>query len=509
MKRNRLWIVLVVLLVTGLVVTNLYSTRYVLAEEVGTDSDVITDVEPVESTDIESGTGNEVETDPGSDTEVIIIDFVEEVDEDLEIDEDIEVDTEDVIDSDVVDTIEDEKQIVSQIDLNTDGYELLETYDSSLPEGLILDLDYTDYWINPQYVVVLSGSVNIRSGPTTSFEVVKRGYYGEKFSLVETVRGEYFSKSDSDLWNKIFWWENGEQVYGYVYAPIVNKRNFRFAEMFEEVTDLKLAVDATETGFVYNVGNSNGRAPLYKGVYKEDDYGVPRYQGAPAYHAPDWDANNMRYLQDGILLAILEDTGKFYKVNSYDFEGEYYVPKRYITLRNSIENLKQIIVVDIKNQNEGIFEYREGQWHLISYSYATTGADTKYKEPTIPGSYQVIAKQDYFRYKDDITKVIAGYAPYALRFNGGAFIHGVPVNYKLVRQTFVIQEEIADEEGNIIQERITEQRIVDRIDPGHIEYSGSLGTIPLSHKCVRNITSHAKFLHDWVVIGEASVVVID
>lgn len=471
MKRNRLWIVLVVLLVFGPMLYEVGAYHYSSAQEV-----VVDPVDPAN----EEGESN-----------VIIIDYVDET----TVDE--------------VETIEEEKQIVTQLDLNDDGYEVIERYDGSIPEGLILDLAYTDYWISPNYVVVLSGSVNIRTGPSTDNEIIRRGYYGEKFSLVETVRGEYFSKSDSDLWHKIFWWENGEQVNGYVYAPIVNKRVFRFAEMFEKVTDLKVAVDATDTGYIYNVGNSNGRAPLYKGSYAEDDYGVPRYQGAPAYHEPDWNSNNMRYMQDGILFAILEDTGSFYKVNAYDYEGEYYVPKRYVTRRNAIESLNQVIVVDIANQNEGIFEYRDGMWHLISYSYATTGADSKYKEPTIPGSYQVIAKQDYFRYRDDITKIIAGYAPYALRFNGGAFVHGVPVNYKLVRQTFVIQEEIKDEEGNIIQEQITEQRIVDRIDPGHIEYMGSLGTIPLSHKCVRNITSHAKFLYDWVVLGEASVVVID
>ena len=465
MKRNRLWIVLVGLLILNSLMALECSTAYAFADVVGTETEA-------EST-------------------VIVID------------------NDETEPADVIETIEEEKEVVSQIDLNSDGYELLESYSVDLPEGLILDLDYTDYWINYQYIVVLSGSVNIRSGPSTNFEITKHGYYGEKFSLVETVRGEYFSKSESDQWHKIFWWKSGERVEGYVYAPIVNKRAFRFDQMFEEITDLKLAVDATDTAYIYNVGNSNGSPPLYKGRYKEDDYGVPRYQGASAYYAPDWNSSNMRYLQDGILLAILEDAGKFYKVNAYDFEGEYYVPKQYVTRRNAIENLKQVIVVDIENQNEGIFEYRDGHWHLISYSYATTGADTKYKAPTIPGSYQVIAKQDYFRYRDDVTRVIAGYAPYALRFNGGAFVHGVPVNYKLVRQTFVLQDEVLDEEGNVIQERLTEQRIVDRIDPGHIEYMGSLGTIPLSHKCVRNITSHAKFLYDWVVLGEASVVVID
>lgn len=473
MKRNRLWIVLVVLLAFSLVLSP-YAGRSIAYAR-----------------DIEYASLDPVEENKDETTGVIVIEF------------------EDETPSEEVETVEEEKKIVSQLDLNDDGHVIIERYDAALPEGLILDLEYTDYWINSHYIVVLSGSVNIRSGPTTEYDVVRRGYYGDKFSLVEAVEGEYYGKSDTNKWFKIFWWENDEKVYGYVFAPIVNQRAFRFDDMFDKITDLKVAVDATDTGFIYNVGDSNGRAPLYKGAYKQDEYGVPRYQGAPAYYAPDWNSHNMRYMQDGILLAILEDTGKFYKVNAYDYEGEYYVPKRYVTRRNSIESLKQVIIVDIENQNEGVFEYREGMWHLISYSYATTGADTKYKEPTIPGSYQIINKRDYFRYRDDITREIAGYAPYALRFNGGAFVHGVPVNYKIVRKTFVIQEELADEEGNIIQEKITETRVVDKLDPGHIEYMGSLGTIPLSHKCVRNITSHAKFLYDWVVLGEASVVVID
>lgn len=521
MKRNRLWIGFVVVLVFGLVLTPLRVHLLTAAEGAeieGTELATSLDSEEEGTTEVliidtEDESSAEELTEESTEEEAIEAEATgdealgEEADKDQGVEED--QDSGEVSDPAEIETIHDEKRHVSQIEYNEDGHEVLEKYDEPLPEGLIMELDYTDYWVSPQYVVVLSGSVNIRKGPSTEFEVIRRGYYGEKFSLSEKVRGEYFSKSDSDEWFKLYWWENGEMVNGYVYAPIVSPREFRFSEMFDKITDLKVAVDATDTGYIYNVGNSVGRAPRYKGQYLEDDYKVPRYQAAPAYRQPDWDASNMRYMQDGILLAILEETESFYKVNAYDYEGEYYVPKRYVTRRNGIEDLKQVIVVDIANQNQGTFEYRDGMWHLISYSYATTGADSKYKEPTIPGSYQVIGKQDFFRYRDDITKVIAGYAPYALRFNGGAFIHGVPVNYKLVKQTFVIQEEILDEEGNVIQERVTEERIVDRLDPGHIEYSGSLGTVPLSHKCVRNITSHAKFLYDWVVLGEASVVVID
>lgn len=490
MKRNRLWIVLVVLLVISPLALLGYMEFQVYGEDMG-------------AAQMDVGSQSEValpEERPGQQAqqiEPVGVSLPGEADENWEA---LEL---------TVDTVYDEKQLYVQVDRNSDGFELVRTYPATLPEGLIMDLDYSDYWIHHEYIVVLSGSVNIRISPSTETEVLKRGYYGEKYSLVETVRGQYLELSDSDLWHKIMWWEDEQRVEGYVYASIVSRREFRFQAMFDKITGLKTEVDVMDMAYIYNVGNSNGRAPLYKGAYTRDDFGVPRYQAAPAYRAPDWNASDMRYMQDGILLAIVGETGHFYKVRAFDYEGEYYVPKRYVTRHNAIETLRQVIVVDIANQNEGIFEFRDGQWHLISYSYATTGADTKYKEPTIPGSYQIINKQDYFRYRDDITRVIAGYAPYALRFNGGAFIHGVPVNYKLVRRNVVIQDEIRDDEGNVIQKAITERRIVNRIDPGHIEYSGSLGTVPLSHKCVRNITSHAKFLYDWVVLGDASVVVID
>lgn len=69
-----------------------------------------------------------------------------------------------------------------------------------------------------------------------------------------------------------------------------------------------------------------------------------------------------------------------------------------------------------------------------------------------------------------------GYAPYASRFTDGAYIHGVPVN----------------------EPRKTQ-----------IEYSWSLGTTPRSHMCVRNATSHAKFIFDWAPVNETIIFVLE
>jgi hypothetical protein len=249
-----------------------------------------------------------------------------------------------------------------------------------------------------------------------------------------------------------------------------------------------------------------GYAPFYKGKYKEDDRQVLRYQSAPGYFEASTDAD-FRYLQDGRLLRIDGYDDDFYHVTTFDTKEKYYVPKKYVSFDRQLVNLTQIIVVNLTNQNEIVFEKNDDQWSVISYAYATSGTLTEHKEPTDPGVYKAILKKDQFLYLDDETKEIAGYAPYAIRFNGGAFIHGFPVNFRLIKEEVVLQEEILDEEGNVIQEKVTTEKIIDREDPGMIEYSSTLGTVPLSHKCIRNTTSHAKFLYDWVRIGEAVVII--
>ncbi|MGL5125265.1 MAG: L,D-transpeptidase family protein, partial [Fusobacteriaceae bacterium] len=68
------------------------------------------------------------------------------------------------------------------------------------------------------------------------------------------------------------------------------------------------------------------------------------------------------------------------------------------------------------------------------------------------------------------------YAPNATRFTRGAYIHGIPINLPATAQ---------------------------------VEYSPTLGTIPRSHMCVRNATSHAKYIYNWSKIGDTLVFVIE
>ena len=92
------------------------------------------------------------------------------------------------------------------------------------------------------------------------------------------------------------------------------------------------------------------------------------------------------------------------------------------------------------------------------------------------GMYLLQQKKSRMVFLKDGSAATGGYAPYASRFTNGAYIHGVPVN---VPRTAMI------------------------------EYSWSLGTTPRSHMCVRNATSHAKFVFDWAPTERSLVVVIE
>lgn len=395
---------------------------------------------------------------------------------------------------------------VEPILYNADGHPLIVSHNTTTPEDLKVALKYDKYLVGNDYIVLLNGPVNIRKGPSTSYNVIRRGQRYGKYKLIETVKGQYFKSSDTDEWHKIMYYSNGQALYGYVYSGIVAVRQYRFDAAYKKILDMDNMIHGENVAHISNYKNHNGYPPLYLGKHKEDDRAVLRYQAAPGYFEANLESG-FRYLQDGRLLRVDGYDEMFYHVTTFDTKEHYYVPKKYLSFDSQLANLSQIIVVDLSNQNEIAFEKQEDGWAVVSYSYATSGTVSEHKEPTDPGVYKAIQKKDKFLYLDDKTKEIAGYAPFAIRFNGGAYIHGFPVNFRLIKEEIVEQEEILDEDGNVIQERITTEKIIDREDPGHIEYSGTLGTIPLSHKCIRNVTSHAKFLYEWIRIGEAVVII--
>ncbi len=233
-----------------------------------------------------------------------------------------------------------------------------------------------------------------------------------------------------------------------------------------------------------NYKNMNGEAALVKkfnrDAYKRvaDTLGLSRYQSVPLYLLNDTVTPEI-YGKDGEPVRFIKQVGSFAEVAPAYSGGVWYTPMRYIKLLpDSINYFSKVVMVDRKNQNIATLQQlAPGKWDIKSMNPATTGRFAPpYAQPTPIGMYLAQEKRAKMLFLKDGSAEIGGFAPYATRFTNGAYIHGVPSN---VPQT------------------------------GIIEYSSTLGTIPRSHMCVRNASSHAKFIYDWGPVNETIIFVLE
>lgn len=260
------------------------------------------------------------------------------------------------------------------------------------------------------------------------------------------------------------------------------ERRFQWDKMAGKIdTLIRLQEMATTFGALNNYKNRNGLPPLADSAHQDahrvtvDVFGVKRDQAIPFYRF-----NNLSvpacYGQDGMLVWILRDTADYLVIMPAAFSGIWLVPARYVD-RIAGRTFRKIIFVDRTNQNIATLEESDTAWLVRSMNPATTGIRRPpYKWATPLGIFVVRAKLKSMPFLKDGKGSLGGFAPWASRFSGGGYIHGVPVNYPNTR--------IA-------------------------EFSWSLGTTPRSHMCVRNATSHAKFIYDWAPEDQALVIVFD
>lgn len=231
-----------------------------------------------------------------------------------------------------------------------------------------------------------------------------------------------------------------------------------------------------------NYKNRNGEAPLvrnpHRNAYKRiaDSSGVERYQSVPLY-LPEDTLTAERYGRDGSLVRLLDDSNRLFRIQTIYTNGEWLVPGKYVKpIADSITFTKAIFI-DVTNQNIATLEHVDSKWLVRSMNPATTGQHRPpYAQETPSGMFIIQEKKAKMIYLADGSQKTGGFAPYASRFTNGGYIHGVPVN-------------------------VPHQSL--------IEYSPTLGTTPRSHMCVRNATSHAKFVYDWAPVNATIVFVFD
>lgn len=261
-------------------------------------------------------------------------------------------------------------------------------------------------------------------------------------------------------------------------------RHFQWEKIRDQIAVIENAMaEGGHWGVLSNYRNMNKEAPTVTGFVRNaygrvsDQFGVERYQSAPLYSV-DGDTTLLRYGRDGWIVKLpANDTTEFVRVKGISFEGEFMVPNRYIKSWGDSMRFDKVVAVDVTNQNISTLEKTGDVWHILSMNHATTGVHKPpYALETPTGIFAVQEKKEKMLYTKDGSSEIAGFAPYASRFTNGAYVHGIPTQYP----------------NNSI-----------------IEYSQTLGTIPRSHMCVRNASSHSKFVFDWATVKQSVVIVID
>lgn len=269
-----------------------------------------------------------------------------------------------------------------------------------------------------------------------------------------------------------------------VYPYKDTTRIFQWDKIRERLAYLEtVQLEKASWAILKNYKNINGEAPLVhqyaRNAYKliADTFGTERYQSVPLYLIND-SLVPERYGRDGSLVKLLtSDTLDFVRVKGVSFDGEWNVPKRYVKSISDTVVFKKAIFIDVTNQNITTLEKSNSAWLVRSMNPATTGRHKPpYAHETPTGIFVVEDKRWKMAYLKDGSPDMGGFAPYASRFTNGAYIHGVPT-----------------------------------VHPGTdiIEYSPSLGTTPRSHMCVRNASSHAKFVYEWASVNKTIVFVLD
>ncbi|MGL5963560.1 MAG: L,D-transpeptidase [Fusobacteriaceae bacterium] len=253
-------------------------------------------------------------------------------------------------------------------------------------------------------------------------------------------------------------------------------REYQWEKKKEEIRKLEdYMTKFSEYGNLRNYKNLIGVPPTINGK-TIDSFGVSRQAAIPLY-SDEQQAKLVRYGRDGAFIGIIERGEKYTRLNMYGVDGEWLVENKYIKI-SPVKEFKKLIFVDRKYQHSASLEKVGEVWKIRSMNPVTTGLEKPpYSLETPIGLFMIQEKTQKMLYLKEGSKTeIQGYAPYGMRFSRGAYLHGFPVI---------------------------------GINSPQIEYSGTLGTRPRSHMCIRNATSHAKFLYSWVETQKTLVFVIE
>lgn len=347
---------------------------------------------------------------------------------------------------------------------------VVQTYDNKVPDNIKIDLKYNgdDLPELLDYVFIKTKVGNVRKSATGSSRIIYQIPFNNKLEIIEKI--------DQTGTGKQYWYKvktpNG---IGYISSIYCEERVFRFDKMMQRINDVEKFIaenNASQTELAST--NSYVPNPYNKDMLrKKDKYGTSLDQNIIAKYNDE-----LIYVPDRSILSVISEGKTEAKVRVEGIpEYPLTIEKKYISRRPKVyEGFNKVIVADIDNQNLAAFEKINNEWVLISYIYGKTGIESLLGFETPRGSFIVPVLKYEMGYRGTYGEDL-GIARYAIRFSGGGYLHGTPVDYaeEPNKEFFLLQKETG------------------------------LGTFKGTRKCIRNTESHAKFLFEWILNGNKDI----
>ncbi|WP_410207513.1 L,D-transpeptidase family protein [Fusobacterium sp.] len=352
---------------------------------------------------------------------------------------------------------------ISLLAVETKDWSTIAVYDNKIPENIVINERYKGGHPNVlDYVFVRSRLANLRDLPsTTKGKVIEKYYYNTKLIALEKIY---------DYGNTWFYVQDAKGKKGYISANVVRKRMFRFQKALDKINELENFISkqqslgrelASTNSYVPNPNNQNFKR-------QKDKYGTSLDQSIIGTAV---DTNEEIYIPDRSILSIIKKGDKTSRVKVASIKEELVIANSSISRNPKIKpGFTKVVAIDVANQNMIVFEKNNGIWEVISYVYSKTGIESQLGFET-PKGFFIAPMVKYVMPYNGEGGDRQGYARYAIRFSGGGYLHGTPINY--------------DEEIN--KEFFMKQK------------ETTLGTFTGTRKCIRTTEEHAKFLFDWMV----------
>lgn len=359
-------------------------------------------------------------------------------------------------------------------------YNYLEDYqvEDDIKYSLNLEFDkYFDEDLN--HFVYVKNSVNLREKPTTKSKLITKLKPKDKLKVLGLIKA-----LDGSKWYEVVY--NNQKAY--LHSAYVIKRDFNWQKAIKKAEKINefinQAIENNEKIYFINSYVSLNTET----TGKKDKYGNAANQSIRAYYNDNKDYIN---LQDRALFKIIGEDDRYFLIKTISYGDTIYkVPKNYkknIVESNINSEINKFIYVDRHSQTQIAIEKNKetGIFNVNSVNYVTTGISKGTGFVTPYGDYLVAYTKPIMAYVSDTEKepildkngnqigekpIIVGDAKKAIRFSGGGYLHGIPSAYE-------------PKENREARKKVT---------------ASKLGTIPLSHKCVRNEDDAIEYLYNWV-----------